>query len=81
MPIVQSLKDRSSFGGIIRFILRISQFILAVTVAGLYGYDLGLAGVDYRWRFAVAMATMAGFSVLFYWSKFAYKFLWDFIMV
>jgi len=82
----QSLKDRSSFGGYIRFALRILQFILAITVIGLYGYDLDNArkarvAADPKWTFAVVVGALSALSVFIYLFKFSLRFFWDAIML
>ncbi|CAD0024454.1 unnamed protein product [Aureobasidium pullulans] len=82
----QSLKDRSSFGGYIRFALRILQFILAITVIGLYGYDRDNArkarvAADPKWTFAVVVGALSALSVFIYLFKFSLRFFWDAIML
>jgi hypothetical protein len=82
----QSLKDRSSFGGYIRFVLRVMQFVLAITVIGLYGYDLGNArekhvDADPKWTYAVVVGTLSAISVFFFLFKYTLRFFWDAIML
>lgn len=69
------LGDYSSSGGIvgglIRAVLRLFQFILAITVAGLYGVDLHAAhkahvGADGRWVFAEVVAGLSAVSCIIY---------------
>jgi hypothetical protein len=83
---LQSLKDRSSFGGYIRFVLRVFQFVLAIAVIGLYGYDLDNArktskGADPKWTYAVVVGTLSAISIFFFLFKYTLRFVWDLIMV
>ncbi|KAK5999669.1 hypothetical protein QM012_005326 [Aureobasidium pullulans] len=82
----QSLKDRSSFGGYIRFAIRVLQFVLAITVAGLYGYDLDNARkahvyADSKWTYAVVVAALSAISVFFFLFKYSLRFFWDAVML
>lgn len=83
---LNSLKDRSSFGGYIRLGLRFFQFVLAITVIGLYAIDLdrghksGL-GYDKRWTFAVVVGALSATSVFFYLIRWTYQAAWDIIML
>ncbi|KAI4716260.1 hypothetical protein E4T48_07558 [Aureobasidium sp. EXF-10727] len=82
----QSLKDRSSFGGYIRFVIRIFQFVLAITVIGLYGYDLDRArkahvGADPKWTYAVVVGALSAISVFFFLFKYTLRFFWDAVML
>lgn len=82
----QSLKDRSSFGGYIRFTIRVFQFVLAITVAGLYGYDLDNARkahiyADPKWTYAVVVAALSAVSVFFFLFKYSLRFFWDAVML
>lgn len=81
-----ALKERSSFGGLVRFALRFLQFVLAITVAGLYGIDLDRArkaGVytDGRWVFAVVTASLSAASVFVYFVRWGWLFVWDFVIL
>ena len=83
---LQSLKDRSSFGGYIRFVLRALQFVLAITVIGLYGYDLDKArkahvGADPKWTYAVVVGALSAISVFFFLAKYTLRFVWDAVML
>jgi len=82
----QSLKDRSSFGGYIRFVLRVFQFVLAITVIGLYGYDLDKArrkhvAADPKWTYAVVVGALSAISVFFFLFKYSLRFFWDGVML
>ncbi|PSK58634.1 hypothetical protein B9Z65_6649 [Elsinoe australis] len=92
MGILDRFGDHSSsggvFGGLIRFVLRFFQFVLAITVAGLYGVDLGAArkagvGADGKWVFAEVVAVMAAVTTLVYAIPFVKSFWffgWDFAL-
>ncbi|KAF7193774.1 hypothetical protein HII31_04843 [Pseudocercospora fuligena] len=93
MGVLDKVVDRDGsgglIGGIIRLILRFLQFVLAITVAGLYGTDLhhgSQAGVaaDGKWVFAEVVAGMAAVTVLVYGVlKFIpgeFTFWWDWIL-
>lgn len=73
MAIVDKVVNRDGPGGIVGAIIRIVigflQFILAITVAGLYGVDLHNAskagvGADSKWVFAEVVAGLAATTVL-----------------
>lgn len=75
MAFLDTLADRSSSGGfpgaLSRLILRLLQFILAITVAGLYGVDLhharqAHAYTDGKWVFAEVVAGLAAVTCLVY---------------
>lgn len=60
-----------AFGAIGRAILRFFQFVLAITVAGLYGVDLHAAskahvGADGKWVFAEVIAGLSAATCLVY---------------
>lgn len=93
MGILDSVRNRSGHGGIIgglaRIVLRFLQFILAITVAGLYGVDLAHAHkagayTDGKWVFAEVVAGMAAVTVLVYAACFFVPsekfFAWDWVM-
>ncbi|KAK4996935.1 hypothetical protein LTR66_003564 [Elasticomyces elasticus] len=75
-------------GGLGRIFLRFFQFVLALTVAGLYGVDLNnarKAGVyaDGRWVYAEVVAALAAVTTLVYAVPFikSYVFFgWDAIL-
>jgi hypothetical protein len=75
MGIVQRIGDNSSahgvIGALVRMILRFFQFIIAITVAGLYGVDLHAAhqqgaGADGKWVYAEVVAGLSAFTVIVY---------------
>ncbi|PNS19162.1 hypothetical protein CAC42_1898 [Sphaceloma murrayae] len=92
MTILDRFGDHSSsggvFGGLVRFILRFIQFILAITVAGLYGTDLNAArragvGADGKWVFAEVVAGLAAITCLVYAIPFIKSFWffgWDLVL-
>jgi hypothetical protein len=56
---------------LVRIVLRFLQFVLALTVAGLYGVDLNNArlngdAMDARWIFAVVVAGLAALTCIVY---------------
>ncbi|MCJ1412964.1 hypothetical protein MMC19_007065 [Ptychographa xylographoides] len=87
-------KDRAveSHGGFLGFIVhtvvRFFQFVLALTVIGLYGTDLNNARIahvyaDGKWVYAVVVAVLAAVTALVFMVPFfkTYKaFPWDFIV-
>ena len=87
------IADRSSSGGLtgalIRFILRLFQFALAITVAGLYGVDLHHADkldayTDGKWVFAEVVAALSAVTCLVYGIPFVksyWAFGWDWILL
>ncbi|TKA51530.1 hypothetical protein B0A49_11072 [Cryomyces minteri] len=87
-----SLGERSHSGGLpgllLRLFLRFFQFVLALTVAGLYGVDLHRAhqvGVYYdgKWMFAEVMAGASAITCLVYFLPFIksyWFFAWDLIL-
>lgn len=93
MAIFDSIGERSSSGGLIgalvRLVLRFFQFILAITVAGLYGTDLHHANqqnkyTDGKWVFAEVVAGLAAVTVLIYgipFFKSYWAFGWDWVML
>lgn len=71
---------------LIRVVLRFFQFVLAITVAGLYGVDLhaaAKAGVaaDGKWVYAEVVAGLSAVSVFIYFTHFAWLFVWDFVLL
>lgn len=94
MGVLDVIVDRHGsgglIGGIVRLTLRFFQFVLAITVAGLYGTDLhhgSEAGVaaDSKWIYAVVVAGMAAVTVMVYGAlkkvPGEYFFGWDWIML
>jgi hypothetical protein len=93
MAIFDSIGSHSSSGGItgaiVRLILRFFQFVLALTVAGLYGIDLHHAHqkgayTDGKWVFAEVVAGLSAFTVLVYGIPFLksyWAFGWDWILL
>ena len=87
------LGDYSSSGGVlgalIRVVIRFFQFVLALTVAGLYGVDLHAAhkahvGADGKWVFAEIMAGLSAVTCIIYGIPFlkSYWFwAWDLILL
>jgi len=87
------LADYSSSGGAIgaigRTILRFFQFVLALTVAGLYGVDLHAAqkahvGADGKWVFAEVVAGLSAVSCILYGIPFLKSYwlwAWDFCLL
>ncbi|KAK3677058.1 hypothetical protein LTR78_003263 [Recurvomyces mirabilis] len=92
MAIFDSIGSNSSSGGLpgalVRLVLRFFQFILALTVAGLYGTDLHHAHqqnkyTDGKWVFAEIVAGLAAVTVLVYgvpFFKSYWAFGWDWVM-
>lgn len=92
MGIIESIGSRSSSGGligaIVRLVLRFCQFILALTVAGLYGVDLSHANkagahADGKWVFAEVVASLSAITVIVYAIPFVksyWFFAWDWIL-
>ena len=84
---------RSSSGGltgaVVRIVLRFLQFVLALTVAGLYGVDLHAASrahvaADSKWAYAEVVAGLSAFTCLVYAMPFlkSYWFwTWDLILL
>ena len=86
MSIFSKIGEHSSSGGVVgavlRLILRLFQFVLALTVAGLYGVDLHHAHqkdgyIDSKWVFAEVVAGLSAFTVLVYGIPF-FKSYWAF---
>lgn len=85
--------DRSSSGGVtgalIRLVLRFFQFVLAITVAGLYGVDLHRARqmdayTDGKWVYAEVVAGLSAVTVLIYavpFFKSYWAFFWDWVLL
>jgi hypothetical protein len=92
MSIFSRIGDNSSSGGmagaLLRLILRFFQFILALTVCGLYGVDLHAAHqkggyVDGKWVFAEVVGGLSAFTVLIYglpFFKSYWAFAWDWVL-
>lgn len=90
---MERVADYSSSGGaigaIVRAVLRFFQFVLALTVAGLYGVDLhngskAHVGADSKWVFAEVVAALAAFTTLLYAIPFLKSFwfwAWDFVLL
>lgn len=87
--VLDGLRSKVDVGimGIFHFILRFFQFVLALTVAGLYGVDLHAATkahayTDGRWVFAEVVAGLSAVSVFVYFIvKLKIMVVWDFIML
>ncbi|KJX98181.1 hypothetical protein TI39_contig429g00011 [Zymoseptoria brevis] len=72
-------------GGVVRLVLRFFQFVLALTVAGLYGVDLQRADhADGKWVFAEVVAGLSAVTILLYAGLFFIPsqklFPWDWIL-
>ncbi|KAK3722939.1 hypothetical protein LTR37_002084 [Vermiconidia calcicola] len=92
MGILDRIGDKSHSGGavgaLVRIVLRFLQFILAITVAGLYGVDLHGAsknngGADGRWVFAEVVAVLSIITVIVYAMPFIksyWGFAWDWML-
>jgi len=92
MAIFESIRSNSSSGGlpgaIARLVLRLLQFVVAVTVAGLYGIDLqhgNQNGIhpDSKWWYAEAVAGLSALTCILYGLPFFkswWGFGWDFIL-
>jgi hypothetical protein len=92
MAIFDVIGNHSSSGGVagalVRLVLRFFQFVLALTVAGLYGVDLHHANkahayTDGKWVFAEVVAGLAAFTCLVYavpFFKSYWAFGWDWIL-
>jgi hypothetical protein len=77
------------FGLIVRVFLRFLQFVMAITVIGLYGQDLANASkvgkyADSKWVYAVVVASLSALTTLIYfipliksWAFFA----WDYVLL
>ncbi|KAJ2897903.1 hypothetical protein MKZ38_004318 [Zalerion maritima] len=70
-------------------VLHFLQFVLALTVCGLYGIDLQRAnandvGADSKWVFAQVVAALSAVTALLYFIPFvlrlAFTFIWNFIL-
>ena len=78
-----------ALGAIARTLLRLFQFALALTVAGLYGVDLhhgsqAHVSADGRWVYAEVVAGLSAVSCLVYavpFIKSFWFFAWDFILL
>lgn len=75
-------------GALLRLILRFFQFILALTVIGLYAVDLRKADkmdayTDGKWVYAVVVGTLSAVTVLIYGIPFIksyWAFGWDWLL-
>ncbi|WPH04954.1 Hypothetical protein R9X50_00785100 [Acrodontium crateriforme] len=75
-------------GALIRLVLRFFQFVLGITVCGLYGVDLNNAhkagvGADGKWVFAEVVGALSVFTVLIYGIPFVksyWAFGWDWVL-
>jgi len=75
-------------GALARIVLRFFQFVLALTVAGLYGIDLHRAHeahayTDGKWVYAEVCAGLSAFTVLVYavpFLKSYMAFAWDWVL-
>ncbi|KAF2834978.1 hypothetical protein M501DRAFT_943109 [Patellaria atrata CBS 101060] len=86
------IRNYNSYGGtaqlVFRIFLRFFQFVLAITVAGLYGTDLNNARkvdayTDSKWLYAVIVAAMSAITTLFYGLPIVRSwlfFIWDAIL-
>lgn len=76
-------------GALARLILRFFQFVLAITVAALYGIDLHRADkldayTDSKWVYAEVVAALSAVTVLVYavpWVKSYWAWAWDWILL
>ncbi|KAF2485107.1 hypothetical protein BDY17DRAFT_321975 [Neohortaea acidophila] len=100
MGVFESIGHRSSSGGItgalLRLVLRLFQFVLALTVAGLYGIDLHHAhewdqqhppsqqvGADPKWVYAEVVAGLSAVACIVYglpFFKSYWAFAWDWVL-
>ncbi|KAI7265131.1 hypothetical protein KC345_g8577 [Hortaea werneckii] len=92
MAIFDLIGSHSSSGGIpgalVRLVLRLFQFALAITVAGLYGVDLHHADkqgkyTDGKWVFAEVVTGLSAVTVLIYavpFFKSYWAWAWDWIL-
>jgi hypothetical protein len=93
MSIFSSIGDRSSSGGLvgacIRLFLRFFQFILAITVCGLYAVDLHKANtakngyIDGKWVYAEVVGSLSAVTCLVYGIPFIksyWAFGWDWLL-
>jgi len=72
-------------GGLVRLVLRFFQFVLALTVAGLYGVDLQKANyADGKWVYAEVVAGLSAVTCLVYAGLFFLPsekfFAWDWVL-
>ena len=88
-------KERASGsqGGLVFFIIhtfiRFFQFVLALTVLGLYGQDINATrkagfGADSRWVFAEVVGALAALTALVYMVPLVKSYLafgWDFVLL
>jgi hypothetical protein len=93
MRILEPLSDRQGgfIPSLIRATIRLLQFVLALTVAGLYGQDLHRAHkagayTDSKWVYAEVVAGLSAVTVIAYTVTFAlfnsfWFFAWDWVML
>lgn len=93
MGIFSAVGEHSSHGGatggLLRIFIRFCQFVLAITVAGLYGVDLHAAHdagtyIDGKWVFAEVVAGLSAVTCLVYFLPFFksfWAFAWDWILL
>lgn len=93
MSIFDTIGHHSSSGGIcgalVRLILRFCQFVMAITVAALYGIDLHAAAqagayTDGKWVYAEVVAGLSAITVLIYgipFFKSYWAFGWDWVLL
>lgn len=93
MGIFEHIGNHSSsgglFGALVRMVLRFCQFVMAITVAGLYGVDLHAAHeagqyTDGKWVYAEVVAGLAAVTCLLYavpFFKSYWIFWWDWVLL
>lgn len=93
MGIFDLVGNNSNSGGVsgalLRIVLRFFQFVLAITVAALYGTDLSNAHkahayIDGKWVFAEIVAGLSAITVLIYGIPFLksyWAFGWDWVLL
>jgi len=67
----------------VRALLRFVQFVLAITIIGLYGANLDEYNHDSRWGYGVAVGVLAAITVVVYCIPFLktfWTFVWDFVL-
>lgn len=81
--------DADHFMGLSRYILRIAQLVLALTVAGLYGIRINAerkahASISHDWLFAAVVAGLAALTAIVYMVPAVKSFLffiWDAVLL
>jgi hypothetical protein len=90
MAILDKVIHRDGSGGVIgaviRIFLRFFQFVLALTVAGLYGVDLQRAPyADGKWVYAEVVAGLSAVTIVVYAGLFFVRseklFPWDWVLL